>query len=197
MSWAMVVVGVGTAVYKGIKGANQKSEGKKLLKEAGDGIPADAVQAASEGLPAEQYAQAMKNIKQNQSTAIARAQDRRMGLAAIGGIQNNTDNAVGRLDAENAAARRQNKQRLQGYQDKAFNRKYGYGMQLMGAGNTNISSGIDDAIYGVGSGISRGAFARRSGDSMTGSEAMGMLSYQSPRARQYNPDYIPLDERIP
>lgn len=158
MAWVSVAVTAASAIYKGVTGSNQKSEGQKLIKEAGDGIPAGAVSAAAEGLPAEQYAQSLKNINQNQATAIARAQDRRLGLAAIGGIQNNTNNAVAKLDANNAMVRRQNQQRLLGFQDKAFQRKYGYGMQLMGAGNTNISSGIDDVISGVGGAAYRGAF---------------------------------------
>jgi len=175
MSWATVIVGAGTAIYKGVKGAQQKKEGNQIISQAGEGIPVEAVQAASEGLPSEQYNKAMRNIQSNQMSALAAAQSRRMGLAAIGGIQKNTNDATLSLDASDANARVQNQQRLLGFKDRAFNRKYNYGMQVLGAGNQNQSGALDDLVSGVGSAVYRGNSDNGGGRGLNG--AIGSRSY--------------------
>lgn len=146
--------------FSGLVGGGQVHQGKSLLAKSPHlayEIPPEALQAASEGLPSAQYAQAMNNIQKQQAAAIAAAQDRRGGIGAIGKTQALTNDAVGDLDARNAAARMQNQRILAGYRDKGWSvrnsqreqdRAYAYG--LMGAGNTNIANGIDKGIAGLG-----------------------------------------------
>lgn len=147
------LLGIGT-------GAAQRNEGKSLLKKNPHldyEIPAEAIQAASEGLPSEQYAMAMKNIQAQQAAALSAAHDRRAGLSMVGKAQALTNNAVGSLDAQNAMARMQNRRILGQYRDKGWDvknnqresdRAYAYG--LMGAGNTNFYAGLDKGIAGLG-----------------------------------------------
>jgi hypothetical protein len=178
-------------LVSGLFGSSQKRQGKHLLANSphlGYEIPPEAIQASAEGLPSEQYAQAMKNIQAQQAQALSAAGDRKSGLAAIAKTQAITDNAVGDLDARNAAARMQNQQRLVGFRDKAWDvknrqreedRAYAYG--LMGAGNTNISSGIDKGIAGLG----YAGYGLFGGDGMGGmSSGGGGSDYGS-----YSPSY--------
>lgn len=141
-------------------GGGQRRKGSALLKKSPHldyEIPAEAIQAASEGLPSAQYAQAMKNIQQQQATALSAANDRKSALYTIGRTQALTNSAIGNLDAANAAARMRNQQILAKYRDKGWNvknqqreqdRAYAYG--LIGAGNQNIAGGIDKGIAGLG-----------------------------------------------
>jgi hypothetical protein len=150
-------------LIKGAQGKKQRKEGRKLLGEAGDPdytIPGEITQAASEGLPSEQYNNAMKNIQRQQATAISSSQDRRGAGGLIGRIQRSTNDATLGLDSADATARRQNQRTLATYKDKAwdwntrqrFERKYNYAQSLIGAGNQNISNGIDQGVSGVGMG---------------------------------------------
>ncbi len=150
-------------LFKGGKARRQKREGRRLLAEAGDPdyvIPSEITQAAAEGLPQQQYDQAMKNIQRQQMQAISGAQDRRGGLASIGKIQDNTNNATLGLDVADAKARQQNQRTLAQYKDKAwdwntrqrFERKYNYAQSLIGAGNQNAAGAFDQAIGGIGMG---------------------------------------------
>lgn len=150
----------------GLIGGGQRRQGKSLLKKSPHldyEIPQEAIQAASEGLPSEQYAQAMKNIQRQQATAISAANDRRSGLGAIARTTALTNDAVGNLDARNSEARMRNQQILGQYRERGWqvknkqreeDRAYAYG--LMGAGNQNIVSGVDKGIAGLigfGSGL--------------------------------------------
>jgi len=168
MSWAAIIVGAGTLAYKAYTGAKQKKEGKALMNQAYPQytIPSEITNNANQGLPSEQYSQAMKNIDRNKAYALSGAQDRRSGLGMIARTQQSANDATLNLDVENAKARMKNQQTLAGYKDKQwqlntqgkYNRDYNYGAQLTGAGNQNISSGVDDLISGVGSAAYRGAF---------------------------------------
>lgn len=149
-------------LVSGLIGAGQKRKGRNLLKQIGDGpeytIPDEITNAAATGLPSEQYNQAMKNIQRQQMFALSKAQDRRGGLAALGGIQQTANDASLNLDVANAQARQQNQRVLAGYRDKAFDwnkkrpyeQKYNYGMSLLGSGNQNVANGIDQGISGAG-----------------------------------------------
>lgn len=179
---AGLVVGVGTSVYEGIK---QKNEASRLAgqnpypiqdtpqaEKDNQGI---ARQMANEGLPSQQYALAMKNIDRSRTAAMRDAYDRRGGLGLIGQIQQNTNDAKARLDAQNANARIQNQRQLIGvnnrvaaYQQSNFNwnqknlynQNYNYSQQLQGAGNANIVHGIDSLGAGLIQGAARGLFAK-------------------------------------
>ena len=143
-----------------LAGGSQKRKGRSLINQPFpiQQIPTEVTQAAAEGLPAEQYNQAMRNIQRQQSAAIQAAQDRRGGLQAIGRTQLVTNNAMGNLDAQNAQTRQRNQLRLGEWRDKVwqsnvkdkYNRDYNYGMQLLGAGNQNTNTGLDKVGTGLG-----------------------------------------------
>lgn len=177
-------IGAGlSGAISGITGFFQKKKGNQILKDnprPTEEIPqevlanqAAAQQMANEGLPSEQYQQAQKNIQRQQAQAITNAQDRRGGLATIGGIQEGTNTATGNLDAENANARRQNQLNLQnvnntvaGWRDKTwaynqrdkYNQNYQYAMGLIGAGNSNMLKGADKLLGGIVGAGAAGAF---------------------------------------
>jgi hypothetical protein len=154
-------------LFSGLIGGGQRRQGKELLQRSPHlayEIPPEAIQAASEGLPSAQYDQAMKNIQRQQAAAISAANERKSGLSTISKTQALTNDAMGELDAQNAAARMSNQRVLSQYRDKAWSvkdrqrqedRAYAYG--LMGAGGQNIASGIDKGIAGFG-GIGYGLF---------------------------------------
>lgn len=160
-----VIIGGGAALIggliKGGRGRKQEKEGRKILRENRSPtyqIPTEITEAATEGLPAQQYANAMKNIQRQQMQAIRGAQDRRSAAGLIGKVQGNTNDAIMDLDVADAQARLQGKRTLAQYKDKAFDinrmqpfeRNYDYGMNLLGAGNENIYSGIDQGLAGIG-----------------------------------------------
>lgn len=198
MSWAIVIVGGATLAYKAYTGAKQKKEGKALMNQKYPEyqIPNEITQGANVGLPSEQYAMAMKNIDRNQATALYGAQERRGGLWMLARTQQASNDATLKLDVANAQATQQNQKVLAGYKDKQwqfntkgkYDRDYNYGAQLVGAGNQNISSGVDDLISGVGGAAYRGAFNKGynqySGDAAWGNTA-GM------QRMTYNPELKP------
>jgi hypothetical protein len=166
----------------GISGFFQRRKAKKLLREAGEQpmyqIPQEILNnqkmaelAANEGLPSQQYNNAMKNIQRSQANALSGALDRRSALMALPKIQQQSNDAYSNLDASDAAARMQNQRALYGigaqtaqYRDKEFQvnkmqpweRKFNYAQQLLGAGNQNMVGGIEKLIGGglglIGSG---------------------------------------------
>ncbi len=169
MAWVAVGVGIvsaGVSIYKGVK---QKNEAKKQLAALnGKEIPAEALEnqklardMANQGLPSEQYALAKKNIDRQNALAITASQNRRAGLGLIGKIQQGTNDAYGRLDAQNAAMKVANTGRLMNvnnqianFRNQKYQGDYNYAMSLKGAGNQNIDNGIDTGISAIGNGFS-------------------------------------------
>lgn len=194
--WGTLVGGIVGAGVGLITGNSQKNKAKALL---GQGRPTQQVplavrenqdiarNQALQGLPSQQYEQAMKNIQRQTNQAIASSQDRRAGIGLIGSIQQRQNDAVGQLDAQSAAARQQNIKQLLGvnntvggYQNQAFDwnqkqkyqQNYNYGMQLLGAGNQNIVGGIDKGVAGLmRSGAFNGLFG--SSPNFSGSKPAG------------------------
>jgi hypothetical protein len=166
--WGAIAQGVGGLINLAV-GAGQKRKGKKLLKKIGDSpdmnIPNEVLQnqkmaqlRANTGLPQEQYNQAMKNLQRNQMMALSGARDRRGGLSILSATQQNMDDGTLNLDVADAKARIGNENTLYGvnnnvanWQQKKWqnnvadkwNRKYQYGMSLLGAGNQNFSGGAN------------------------------------------------------
>lgn len=160
----------------GVTGYFQKRKARKLLQEAGDqplyNIPQEILRNqkqaelnAQEGMPSQQYNNAMKNIQRAQTNALSGSLDRRSALMALPRIQQQATDAYGNLDAQDANMRMKNQQTLYNignttaqYRDKEWNtnkmqpwqRKYNYGMQLLGAGNQNFTSGLEKLVGGVG-----------------------------------------------
>lgn len=177
----MPVIGVGAGLVggliKGIVGAKQKRQGNKILnglQYPTEQVPQEEIenkniaeQQAATGLPSEQYQNAMQNIQRQQLAAIRGAHDRRGGLGAIAGIQQNTNDAnlnVDVADAKQKIANQNNlmnvNNRLSSWKDKVwqnnvlgkYNQQYNYGMGLLGQGNQNAVGGLDQALGGLGAG---------------------------------------------
>lgn len=170
------VANIAGGLLGGVTGFFQRKKGRNIVKAAGEqplyNIPQEILRNqkqaelnAQEGMPSQQYNNAMKNIQASQRNALSSAIDRRSALMAIPGIQRAANNTYGNLDAQDAQMRRQNQQTLYNvgnttaqYRDKQWNynqlqpwqRKYNYGMQLMGVGNQNLSGGIDKMASGAG-----------------------------------------------
>lgn len=170
-----------SGLLTGIVGFSQRKQAKKILKgleQPTYTIPNEvmrnqkmAEQAAAEGLPSQQYANAMKNIQRTQAGLLAGATDRRSALMALPRIQQQLNDATLNLDAADANARMQNQRTLYGinntvgqYRDKAFDinqmqpfqYKRAYGQTLLGAGNQNLMAGADRLIAGGGQLLSLG-----------------------------------------
>lgn len=164
-------------IIKSIIGAGQKRQGRKLknsLIYPTESVPQEEIenqklarQQAATGLPSEQYSNAMQNIQRQQLMALRGAHDRRGGLGAISSIQQGTNDATLNLDSADARQKILNQNqlmsvnnRLAGWKDKVwqnnikdkYTRDYGYAMGLIGAGNQNIMSGIDQTLGGAASG---------------------------------------------
>lgn len=150
-------------ILKGSKARKQKKEGRQILADNPSpeyNIPDEITSAAAEGLPSQQYEQAMKNIQRQQMTALRSSNERRGGIANIGRIQSGTNDATMNLDVADAQARQQNQRTLAQYKDKAwdwnkrqkFERNYDYGMNLLGAGNQNSAAATDQIVSGIGFG---------------------------------------------
>lgn len=179
LTWVAAAVGVGTAAYSIGSGIHKKNEAKRALANANNERPAEQIpqavlnnqalaqQNANTGLPSAQYNAAMQNIKNQQMQALSGSADRRGGLALLGQIQSQGNNANLQLDSANSAQRLKNDQTLMdvndtvgNWQDKTwqnnyndkYKNDYNYAMGLLGSGNANITTGVDQA----GAGITRG-----------------------------------------
>jgi hypothetical protein len=165
---------VAGGLISGITGLFQKHKANKLLSQLQRPqytIPNEVLQSqkqaelnARQGLPSEQYQQGMQNIARQQNSALQRASDRRGGLLAVAGAQRMGNDATLNLDVANANARLKNQNTLYGinnqvagYKDRAFqinqmqpyqqDRQYALG--LLGAGNQNLTGGLDKIASGA------------------------------------------------
>lgn len=164
-----------SGIFSGIVGLGQRRKAKRLLaglQRPEYMIPNEVLQnqkmaerATAEGLPSQQYNQAMQNIQRQQNRALTAAGSRRGALMALPGLQQQANDALLNLDVKDAQARMANQQRLYGinsqvgqYRDKAFEinkmqpyqRDYGYAQSLLGMGNQNLYGGIERLIAGGG-----------------------------------------------
>lgn len=201
-------IGQGTAnlasgIFSGIVGLGQKRKAKRLLANLHRpeyNIPNEVLQnqkraemAASEGLPSQQYNQAMQNIQRQQNRGLTAAGSRRGALMALPGIQQQSNDALLGLDVKDAQARMANQQQLYGinsqvagYKDKQwginkmqpYERDYNYAQSLMGMGNQNLYGGIDKLLGGAGQMIDSGG--------KTGQQIKGKKSTNSGDPTYYN-----------
>jgi hypothetical protein len=177
-----IAQGIGSLINLGV-GASQRHKGKKLLSQLGQSptqyIP-DAISqnqkmaelGANTGLPSEQYNQAMKNLQRNQMIALRGGSDRGAALGLVGRGQQQMDDSTLKLDAANANARMQNQRTLYGINNQVgqwqnnvwqnnvnapYMRKYQYANSLLGSGNQNLTTGLDQlGAAGVQYGMSGG-----------------------------------------
>lgn len=174
-SLGQAVANTSSGLLSGAVGFFQRRKAKKMLKNLNQpvyDIPNEVLEnkrraemAANEGMPSQQYTNAMRNFQRNQTSALSASLDRRSALMALPKIQQQSNDAMSNLDAQDAIMRQQNQRALYGinsqvaqYRDKAFDinkmqpyqRDYGYAMGLLGAGNQNLLSGADRLLAGGG-----------------------------------------------
>lgn len=180
------IANIASGLLSGVTGFFQRRQAKKALSKLirpQYEIPNEILEnqkkaemAANEGLPSAQYNQAMQNIQRQQNRALTAASDRRGGLMALPGLQQQANDTQLNLDVKNAEQRLKNQQQLYGinsqvagYRDKAWNinkmqpyeRDYQYNMGLLGAGNQNLLSGADKLLGGSGLLLSNGIGGRK------------------------------------
>jgi hypothetical protein len=130
----------------------------------------------------------MKDIQRQQMMAIRAAQDRRAGVGSIAPIQQTTNDANLDLNVADAQMKLANERNLMAIRNQVagwknrikenkFNRDYNYGMSLKGAGNQNISSGIDQGVAGIGSAVAGGAFNGQGGGGSRRRASAGQTTY--------------------
>jgi hypothetical protein len=164
---SMGVQGV-TGLISTVNGLFQKARANRLAKanirptyQIPDEIKANQVMAqqmAKSGMSATQYGQQAQAIGRGANAAMANAQDRRAGLAAIGSVQQNTNDANLKLNVADNSARLNNMRSLMQqnsvlaqFKDKAFawNKQAKFQENaaairaLQGAGNANINAGLN------------------------------------------------------
>lgn len=195
--------GVGQAVanlqgglLSGVTGFFQRRKAKKMLGSLNRPtyeIPQDVLKnqrmaemAANEGMSSQQYTNAENDIQRNQTSVLNASLDRRSLLMALPKIQQQSNDATGKLNAQDDMIRQQNKRVLYGinsqvgqYRDKAwdinkmqpYQRDYDYAMGLLGAGNQNLMAGADriitggsQLIAGAGNGSTGGGNRKKTGN---------------------------------
>ena len=181
MAGAAAAEAIGGLVNLGV-GIAQRKEGKKLLKGLGEEqVPQEFIEnqrlakaRAGEGLPSDQYNQAMRNIQRQQLMALRGGHDRRGGLGILPQIQQGTNDATLNLDVANANKKLENERYSMGinsqvgqFKNNIFRRKQDYAMQLKGTGGMNAVAGADKIGAGIGYGISGGLFGGGGGRTST------------------------------
>lgn len=186
-----------TGIISGISGLGQKARARRMEKENKRPIQAmpSEIEAnkklaemyASQGMPAEQYAQAIKNIGRNTANALNASSDRRGTLSAVGGIAGKANEATGNLDAQSAAMRVNNLSRLMSanqimaaYRDKLFqtNEMQPYQEKaaairaLKSAGDANINQGIQSIMGGALTAADGGLFGGKGGNTGVGTSSV-------------------------
>lgn len=174
----LAAAAAGSGLLKGGLGIFQNAKGNKLLKKLQyptevipPAIKQNKVQAeidANVGTPSEQYNKSIKNIQRNQLLSLSKGREGRFGLGLVAALNDNSNEALGELDAQDAANRVANKRNLQTvnnnygqWQDKVwqnnvkdkYDRDYNYAMSLKGVGGQNIASGADSFLSGAGYGL--------------------------------------------
>lgn len=201
------VIGAGVGLFSGLSQKKKAAQMAKNNPYPYQGVPQAeldnqqmAKQAANEGLPGQQYQQAMNSIGQQQNNAINAAKDRHSGSGLISQIVQGGNDAKLKLNVANANARISNQRALYGinkgvagYQQSAFdwnsknkyNQDYNYQQQLQGAGNANIVGGIDKlaatGMYADAAGLF-GKPRRSAGISGGGGLGSGLNGISSPGA---------------
>lgn len=174
-------VAAGAGLLKAGLGFLQQAKGKKMLKKAKDPgyvIPegfnknlGQAEQMARTGLPAQEYNLASTNIQRGTQAGLRQLSRMSNPFAGIAGLARGQSDSFARLDASNAAARRQNilqamgaRRELAGqqlaqqqYAQNRYFEKVNEANARIGAGTQNIFGGISDiGTAGIMSGLGGG-----------------------------------------
>lgn len=112
------VIGIGSSLLKGLGGLLQNRKANRLLrslKDPGYKIPeefqqnlAKAEQMSKVGLPSQEYNLASTNIQRGTQAGLRQLGRMSNPFAGIGSVSRGQSDAFAKLDAQNAAARRQN-----------------------------------------------------------------------------------------
>jgi hypothetical protein len=158
----------GAGLFKTISGASQVRKGKRALREAeklnpGYQIPkefeenlAKSENMARTGLPSQEYNLATTNIQRGTQAGLRQLGRMSNPFAGIAGLARSQSDSLGRLDAANAQARRQNilqamgarrelagqKLAAQQYQQQRYFDAVNAANALIGAGRQNVSGGL-------------------------------------------------------
>ncbi len=165
------VLGLGQSAYglwQAHKGNQMASANKRPTYEIPDEINQNlnqAQQMALTGLPDEQKQQYVNNIQRSQNFGLGASSDRKGGLAGLGGLVQQGNDASMNLLSADAGARRQNQMglmnartQLANYKDKAFefNKANPYyenaaaARAMQGAGAQNIWGGLGTTAGALG-----------------------------------------------
>lgn len=160
------LLSIGSSIFGGLSGLGQKSEAKERLRELKDPgyvIPDEfktnvfeAEQAARKGLSPQEYNLASTNIQRGTQAGLRQLSRMSNPFAGISGLARSQSDAFSRLDASNAAARRQNMlqamgarremagQRLnqQQYAQRRYEEAVNEANALMGAGQQNFAGAL-------------------------------------------------------
>jgi hypothetical protein len=170
-----IAAGAGAAA-KGISGASQTAKGKKALRNAKDPgykIPEEfqtnlsqAENMARVGLPSQEYNLASTNIQRGTQAGLRQLGRMSNPFAGIASLQRGQSDAFARLDASNAAARRQNMLQAMGarrelagqklaqqqYAQQGYFDKVNQANALIGAGRQNVA-GAFNTVGNIGLGL--------------------------------------------
>lgn len=159
-------IGAGSSIIGLLSGLGQKARGNRMLRNAVDPgykIPKEfgknlleAESLARTGLPSEQYNLASTNIQRGTAGALGALGKFRNPMAAVSNIQRNQNDALASLDAQNAAARRQNILQAMGarremagqqlakqqYAQQVYADQVNQANALIGAGSQNFAGGL-------------------------------------------------------
>ncbi len=169
------VIGGATALAGGIQAAIGAHRQKQLEKnrpvyEIPEEIRQNLTQAQQQslqGVPEAQRQNFLQNLQRGSAQALQNLGSRKSGLAGIGMINQQQNDAYGNLMSSDAQARQQNqgalmnqRQNMADYKDQAFqfnkvnpfNRATDRNQALIGAGMQNISSGLQMGLGSLGGG---------------------------------------------
>ncbi len=171
----VALAGAGAA-GKAISGASQTAKGKKALKNAidpGYKIPEEfqknilqAENMARVGLPSQEYNLASTNIERGTQAGLRQLGRMSNPFAGIAGLARSQSDAFARLDASNAAARRQNMLQAMGarrelagqklsqqqYAQQGYFDKVNQANALIGAGRQNVAGALG-TVGNIGLGL--------------------------------------------
>jgi hypothetical protein len=160
------IISGASSLLGGLFGGGQKRKARKMLaslRDPGYQIPkefeqnlAQAENMAKVGMPSEQYNLAGTNIQRNTQAGLRQLGRMSNPFAGIAGLQRGQNDAFSQLDAQNAAARRQNllgamgarsqlagqKLAQQQYAQQGYMNQVNQANALMGAGIQNQGNAI-------------------------------------------------------
>ena len=160
------IISGASSLLGGLFGGGQKRKARKMLaglQDPGYNIPkefeqnlAQAENMARVGMPSQEYNLAGTNIQRNTQAGLRQLGRMSNPFAAISGLQRGQNDAFARLDAQNAATRRQNllgamgarrelagqKLAQQQYGQQRYMDKVNQANALMGAGMQNQGNAI-------------------------------------------------------